>query len=334
MHFHLTSEQIAMRDAIRGTLADEWPMARLHEFADSGQDLDRPSWDAMMALGAGGLMVPEAEGGAGLGLLEAALICQEAGRAAFSGPLIDQILATLALSMTQDMSAKSLIPALASGEAIAACVVNGGAAHGAQSASYFLVWDQGLRLYPRSAAELQDSAGPMDVSRPVQAIKLDEAQGVLLLAETDPAYQKMVDAARILIAADALGGAQHCTDLSVAYANEREQFGQKIGQFQGLKHQLAHMALDVEPAEALLWYAAYSWDEDFADRSRSAAMAKAHICDIYVRTARAAIAAHGGIGYTWEYGLHYWFRRSLFNQIWMGNSAELRKQAAILAGWQ
>jgi alkylation response protein AidB-like acyl-CoA dehydrogenase len=93
------------------------------------------------------------------------------------------------------------------------------------------------------------------------------------------------------------------------------------------------MALDVEPAEALLWYAAYSWDEDFADRSRSAAMAKAHICDIYVRTARAAIAAHGGIGYTWEYGLHYWFRRSLFNQIWMGNSAELRKQAAILAGW-
>lgn len=323
-----------MRDAMRGTLADQWPMARLHDFADSAEDVDRPSWDALMALGAGSIMVPEDDGGTGLGLLEAALMCQEAGRAAFSGPLMDQILATLALRFTKNEQAKSLMPALASGEAIAAFMIAGGAVHAAQSASHFFVWDKGLKLYPRAAAHLAEARAPMDVSRPVQAITLDPAQAIGLLEESEPAYQKLVDAARIFIAADALGGAQYCTEISVAYAKEREQFGQKIGQFQGLKHQLAHMALDVEPAEALLWYAAYSWDQDFDDRSRSAAMAKAHICDIYVRIARAAIAAHGGIGYSWEYGLHYWFRRSLFNQIWMGNSADLRKQAAHLSGWQ
>lgn len=334
MHFHLTSEQIAIRDTIRGTLADVWPMERLHHFAESGHDLDRPSWDAMMALGAGSLMVPEAEGGAGLGLLEAALICQEAGRAAFAGPLIDQILAVQALRFTKDERLKSLLPALCSGEAIAAFVVDGGVTQAAQSASHIFAWDDGLRLYPRSALSLGDERAPMDVSRPVQPVSLNPAQAILVLEAGSAAYQKLIDAARILIAADALGGAQHCTDLSVAYAKEREQFGQKIGQFQGLKHQLAHMALDVEPAEALLWYAATAWDQDFEDGSRSAAMAKAHICDIYIRCARAAIAAHGGIGYTWEYGLHYWFRRSLFNQIWMGNSVDLRKQTAQLAGWQ
>jgi alkylation response protein AidB-like acyl-CoA dehydrogenase len=130
-----------------------------------------------------------------------------------------------------------------------------------------------------------------------------------------------------------LGGAQHCTDVSVSYAKEREQFGQPIGRFQGLKHQLAHMALDVEPARALLWYAAYAWDAQLPDVSRAAAMAKAHLCEVYTRTTRAAIAAHGGIGYTWEYGLNYWFRRSIANRAWLGSPAEHRARAADLAGW-
>jgi alkylation response protein AidB-like acyl-CoA dehydrogenase len=141
------------------------------------------------------------------------------------------------------------------------------------------------------------------------------------------------DAALVLIAADALGGAQHCTDLSVSYAKERTQFGQPIGRFQALKHQLAHMALDVEPARALMWYAAYAWDSGLPDAPRAAAMAKAHLCEVFTRSTRAAIAAHGGIGYTWEYGLNYWVRRSVYDRAWLGSPAVQRAKAAELAGW-
>src|SRR3546814_13739911 len=81
--------------------------------------------------------------------------------------------------------------------------------------------------------------------------------------------------------------------MSVAYAKEREQFGQPIGRYQGLKHQLAHVALDVEPARALVWYAAYAWDAGLSDAPRAAAMAKAHLCDVYVRATRAAVAEIG-----------------------------------------
>ncbi|MEY2925914.1 MAG: hypothetical protein RL367_391, partial [Pseudomonadota bacterium] len=128
-------------------------------------------------------------------------------------------------------------------------------------------------------------------------------------------------------------GAQKCTDMAVAYAKDRQQFGQPIGQFQGLKHQLAQMALEVEPARAQVWYAAYAHDANLPDAERAAAMAKAHVCDVTVRTTRAAVAAHGGIGYTWDYGLNHWFRRAAFNRAWLGSPAMHRARAADLAGW-
>ena len=93
------------------------------------------------------------------------------------------------------------------------------------------------------------------------------------------------------------------------------------------------MMLDVEPARAQVWYAAYAWDAGLPDATRAAAMAKAHLCEVYTRTTRAAIAAHGGIGYTWEYGLNYWFRRSVHNRAWLGSPAQHRARAAELAGW-
>ncbi len=172
-----------------------------------------------------------------------------------------------------------------------------------------------------------------DRTRPVSKVSLERATTHLLFPAGDPMVGKLLDAALVLIAADSLGGAQKCTDISVAYAKEREQFGQPIGRFQGLKHQLAHMALDVEPARAQVWYAAYAHDADLPDAPRSAAMAKAHLCDVYVRTTRAAIAAHGGIGYTWEYGLNYWFRRAAVNRAWLGSPAAHRARSAELAGW-
>lgn len=330
MHFHLTEEQTAIQDAVRGTLADSWPMERMHLFADGDDDFDRPSWNALMALGLGGILLPDS----GMGLLDAALACEVAGEAAAPGPLIGQWLAVAAVAAAG--SDAILLDALVSGETVAT-LVHGGSAYVpcARAADYFLVVDRrtGVRLVPAGDGVTIEAVKATDRSRPVSRVAIADAAGQLLFAADDAMTARLADAALVLVAADALGGAQKVTDLSVGYAKEREQFGQPIGRFQALKHQLAHMALDVEPARALLWYASYAWDARLPDAARAAAMAKAHLCDVYVRSARAAVAAHGGIGYTWEYGLNYWFRRAMFDRAWLGSPSEHRARAADLAGW-
>ncbi|WP_283418727.1 acyl-CoA dehydrogenase family protein [Sphingopyxis sp. Geo48] len=328
MHFHLTEEQKAIQEAVRGTLADSWPIERIHAFADGDADFDRASWDALMALGLGGILLPDS----GMGLLDAALACEVAGEAAAAGPLIGQLLAVAAAAA----SGRANLDALASGEAVAT-LVHGGSAFVpcARAADIFLVVDRaaGVRLVPAGDGVTIEAVRASDRTRPVSKVAFAEGAGAMLFAAADPITARLADAALVLCAADALGGAQKVTDMSVAYAKEREQFGQPVGRFQALKHQLAHMALDVEPARALVWYAAYAWDAELPDAPRAAAMAKAHLCDVYVRATRAAVAAHGGIGYTWEYGLNYWFRRALFDRAWLGSPSEHRARAADLASW-
>lgn len=338
MRFHLTEEQSAIQDAVRGTLAEVWPMERLHAFADGriddGADHDPTSWQALMALGIGGLVLPEADGGAGLGLLDAALVCEVVGEAAAPGPVIGQILAALAVSRSVNAEARAFLPAIAGGEAVVALAFGSPLVACARGASLFLAdgTDGAILLIEREGVAIEPQAAT-DRSRPVSRVSFASARTHVLFTGDDPMARRLRDAALVLIAADALGGAHKVTDMSVAYAKEREQFGQPIGRFQGLKHQLAHMALDAEPARALVWYAAYAWDAELPDAPRAAAMAKAHLCDVYTSATRAAIAAHGGIGYTWEYGLNYWFRRSIANRAWLGSPTRHRARAAELAGW-
>lgn len=335
MLFHLTSEQVAIQDAVSGTLSESWGMERLHAFADGDADFDPASWDALMALGIGGLALHESDGGAGLGLLDAALVCEIAGEAAAPGPLIGQIVGAIAVANCATPEVRALLPGIASGETVVTLALDGELVQSARAAQLLLTGDGqgGLRLVKAGDGTEIEPVTSTDRSRPVSRVTFGAVTAYPLFAADDPMVQRIRDAALVLIAADALGGAQHCTDLSVDYAKTREQFGQPIGRFQGLKHQLAHMALDVEPSRALVWYAAYAWDAGLSDASRAAALAKAHLCEVYTRTTRAAIAAHGGIGYTWEYGLNYWFRRSIADRAWLGSPAQHRARAAELAGW-
>lgn len=332
MRFHLSEEQIAIQDAVRGTLADNWPIERLHRFADSGEDFDPESWAALSQLGLFGILAPDS----GMGLLDAALVSEMAGEAAAPGPVIGQMIAVAAVSASDNPAVKAYVDALIAGETVATLAIGGDLVQSAKAAHLFIASDAdgGLRLVEAGAGIGIETLTPTDRSRPVSRVTFGaEAKSHALFPAGDAMIARLTDAALVLIAADALGGAQHCTDLSVAYAKEREQFGQPIGRFQGLKHQLAHMALDVEPARAQLWYAAYAWDAGLPDAPRAAAMAKAHLCEVYTRATRAAIAAHGGIGYTWEYGLNYWFRRSVHDRAWLGSPAAQRARAADLAGW-
>ena len=121
--------------------------------------------------------------------------------------------------------------------------------------------------------------------------------------------------------------------MCVKYAKTREQFGVTIGHFQALKHQLANMALEIEPARALYWYAAHAFDHIPKQAPRSAALAKAHLSERAMQIARDSVEAHGGIGFTWECDVQLWFKRVMFDRAFLGTPSIHRERAAKLAGW-
>ena len=135
------------------------------------------------------------------------------------------------------------------------------------------------------------------------------------------------------LAADAFGGADKLVATSVAYAKNREQFGVIIGSFQGLKHQLAEMAIEIEPSRALYWYAAHAQDHAPEEASRIASIAKSHLSERYSQVARDATEVHGGIGYTWEGDTQIWFKRAMFDRVMLGTPRLHKNRAADLAGW-
>ena len=143
----------------------------------------------------------------------------------------------------------------------------------------------------------------------------------------------MRDAGLVLLAADAFGGAQQLLEMSVEYAKTRQQFGVTIGSFQGLKHQLANVAVEIEPARGLYWYAAHAFDHVPDESERTAALAKAHLGQVYMQTARDAVEAHGGIGFTWECDVQIYFKRAMFDRAFLGAPSVHRERAAALAGW-
>jgi len=165
-----------------------------------------------------------------------------------------------------------------------------------------------------------------NVDVPASARLADESRGWKVVS-------RVLDAACVVLAADSLGGAERALELSVEYAKTRAQFGRPIGSFQAIKHIAAEMVSEIEPARALVWYAAYAFDEQPRLAARAASMAKARLGDVYSRTTNRAVQIHGGIGFTWEHDMHLWFKRAKWNEAAFGDATFHRERLARLAGW-
>jgi alkylation response protein AidB-like acyl-CoA dehydrogenase len=142
---------------------------------------------------------------------------------------------------------------------------------------------------------------------------------------------KLLDAAAIALAADALGGSERTLEMAVEYSKVREQFGRVIGSFQAVKHMAAEVVSEIEPARSLVWYAAYAYDALPREASRAASMAKARLSDVYTRASNRAVQIHGGIGFTWEHDIHFWFKRAKWNELSFGDPTYHRERLAQLA---
>jgi alkylation response protein AidB-like acyl-CoA dehydrogenase len=121
--------------------------------------------------------------------------------------------------------------------------------------------------------------------------------------------------------------------MAVEYAKVREQFGRVIGSFQAVKHIAAECFSEIEPSRSLVWYAAWAQHGSPRDASRAASMAKARLSDVYSRTTDRSVQIHGGIGFTWEHDIHFWFKRARCNEAAFGDPAFHRERVAQLSGW-
>jgi alkylation response protein AidB-like acyl-CoA dehydrogenase len=362
MDFGLSQDQLLLKDTIRRFLDAECPPSRVRAIMESDTGHDPALWQGLAELGVPGLHVPAAHGGSGLELLDAALAAEELGWGATPGPFLACALATTALVASgNEEAARRWLPGIAAGETIVTLAlgedgcewdagrtsarVRGGALTGRKPlVPYGALADAvvvaahdddgpGLWLVERGAPGIEvTTLTGTDMTRRVATLEFSGAPAAKIAAGR-AAADRARDAGLVLLAADAYGGARHCLDMTVKYVLTREQFGQPIGAFQAVKHQLADLAADLEPATALWWYAAHAFDRIQDRAERHAALAKAHLTDLYDRTTRIATELHGGIGFTWEYDLHLWFRRAIFDRAFLGDAGYHRQRAADLAGW-
>lgn len=352
MDFGLSEEQQLLQATIDQFLTNENDPNQLRARFDAEEGMDTGFWRGMAEMGIAGIAVPEEYGGAGLELLDAALVAETLGRGAAPGPFLGHTLACVALAAAgSDAQKKAWLPKLATGDALATVAL-------AEPGARWLPeeWEvkangtlSGQKLHVPNAAFADllvvgaDGGGLVLVEREASGVSIEAFAGVDRTRRLDivsfegaacealpgeNAAARLRDAGLLLLAADAFGGASRCLEMSVEYAKTREQFGVTIGHFQGLKHQLADMAVEVEPGRALYWYAAHVFDQEPEAAPRMAAIAKAHLTDRFMAVARDTVEAHGGVGYTWECDVQIWFKRAMFDRAFLGTPDVHRRHAA------
>ncbi|GAB2483126.1 acyl-CoA dehydrogenase family protein [Jatrophihabitans fulvus] len=351
MNFDLSPEQYLLERTVTSFLLKNHPVgptlvaaeaearaAVAREPGAAGSTATTPAWDGdvwreLAQLGVGALGVPEEHGGLALGVLDLAVAAQALGYGAAPGPWLGHWLATAALAGCGSPDQRDRwLPGLADGTLRASLVWDdpGTPVLGARSADVLVVRaGPSLSLVTSDSFEVRPLPG-LDYTRPLDAVTIKGNAEPLPGADA-ASVARLRATGLVLVAADAFGGARRVLDETVAYVKVRRQFGRTIGQFQAVKHQVADLALLVEPCRGLWWYAAHALDESLPDALDAAALAKSHVADAYVQAARDAIELHGGIGYTWECDLHVYLRRALLDRQYLGEPESLRSELADAA---
>ena len=332
MDFELSDDQLALRDAAREVLDKLASRERVRSVVGTGGVPDAELWRAMVEQGWTALEVPEEEGGLGLGMVEAAVLLEEAGRHLAPAPFLSTFLATGALRAAGAGSAR-WAGRLAVGEAVG-CV----ATDLAWPVLYAPSADVAVVCGDDAVVVVDLAGGPgrpraeeaMDLTRQLGWLKL-EGREVETMALPPATAQRLRDRGAVAHSAELLGGAAAVLDMSVAYAKERVQFGKPIGSFQAVKHRLADMLVDVEGMRSAVYHAAWCLGADHPEATVAASTAKVWCSDAAKRVMASGLQVHGGIGFTWEHDLHLYLKRSQLDQVSFGDATfHRRRLAAIL----
>jgi alkylation response protein AidB-like acyl-CoA dehydrogenase len=366
MTFAFSDEQHELRRGLRRFLEEKSPSHQVRRLMETDEGYDGAVWSQMaQQLGLQGLTIPEEYGGAGGGPVEQLIVLEEMGRVLLCAPYFaTAVLAVNALRASGDAAAqREFLPGIAAGTTIATLAVpeedgrwspdglqtrarRSGDGHVLDGSKSFVLDGATADLV---LAVAQAGEGPtlfavdghdarvsrrllhtIDMTRKQAALVFDGVPARLVgtAGGAGSIVAKTLRLASVALAAEQVGGAQRCLDMSVDYAKLRVQFGRPIGSFQAIKHKCADMLLEVESAKSAAYYAAWAAADGSAELPLVASLAKAYCSEAYFHVAAENIQVHGGIGFTWEHDAHLYYRRAKSSEVMLGSPTHHREIAA------
>jgi len=370
MDLDFSEEQEMLREMVRRVCAEGCPLPTVRALEDDPIGYSLDFWKQLGELGVLGLLIPEAHGGAGQSLLEGALVYEELGRALSPSPHFASCVMSAGVFQLggSEEQRKSWLPRLASGEAIltpAWLEPRGGfGPRGVQlaatrdGAGYRLCGVKRHVPFASTAERLLVLARSGEGEEDVQLFLVDpQAPGVHLLQQhslaSDTQYRvdfdgvRVTDADRIeggwalwervlldgaiLLAAQAMGGAERALEMTVEYAKQRKQFDKPLGAFQAIAHHLADAATRVDGGKTLVYETAWARASG-RPFERLAAMAKLFACETFRGVTAMAQQVFGGVGFTIEYDIQLYFRRAKQLELswWDARALEERVARSVL----
>ena len=314
MRFDFSDDQRLLQTAVRDFLEGECGPAVIRGLWDRESGRSPELWAQLAEVGLVGALVPEAHQGMGLDEIDFVLLCEEVGRAGLAEPVIETsaVGVPLLAELGGELAERWLEP-VARGEAIVAVGHAVNAFVSDAHVAHLLLLPDGDDLHAVLPAhahlERQMANDParriyrVGFSPSASSRAAEGAAGARLQAAA-------LDRGALAAAAQQIGVADRLIGLAVHYASQREQFGQPIGSFQAVKHQLANAKVKLEYARPRVYRAAHSVARAVVDRAAHVSMAAVAASEAANLAARTALQVHGAIGYTWEQDLHIWMRRA------------------------
>jgi len=357
--FTFSDEQEALRDAVRSFLQHDAPPSYVHAMAEDSRGFTDELWGNIAELGWPGLLVPEASGGLGLGLVDMTVVMEEMGKLPLPGPFFSSaVLATLAAAR---LGADDLLHGLASGT-LRGTVALEEQGHDSpvervrtrarrRGATWVLTGHKPLVLDGHTAdwvivvARTEEGLGSfllqsppatpvptLDPTRKAARLVLEEqpAERIGTPGDHTPHWRRVVDDAGVMLAAELVGASEAALDLGVEYAKARVQFDRPIASFQAIRHKAVDMLHRLELARVGTHYAAWTSDVDHPDREHAAAMAKGYAAEASVFVTAEDIQIHGGVGFTWDCDAHWYYKRAKQNDVMLGYQGWQRRRLADL----
>ncbi len=371
MDFEFSADQEMLRESVRRFLTDKAPIAYVREVYDAdGTNLGGDAvWAGLRDIGALGLLVPERHGGAGMGMVDAAVVLEELGRSVCPAPYTSSAIGAVSLVLDAggDREHDFLLPGLGDGSTVGTVAVyepgtryayrnpatsarldgevwrvDGTKVHVPDGAAANLLLvtahdaDGTLGVFAIRAGDdgcRVEATESVDGSRKEATITLAGARGWRLGAgDASSSVARALDRLAVAWVVDGVGAAQRALELAVEYAKERVQFDKPIGSFQAVQHLCADMLRALELGRAAGYYACWASDDAPDEEAhRAAVLAKAFASDAFPQLGGTAIQVFGGIGFTWEHDIHLYYKRLLALSVSLGNAGEHLAELADIA---